>query len=173
MRIESLGADAAAREIPALASLLEDAVDSGASVGFLPPMPPGEAAGYWQTVVAALRNGARVLLVAREPDGRLVGTAQVDLEARPNGRHRAEVAKVIVHTSARRRGIGRALMLAAEDHARLHGRTTLFLDTRRGDPAERLYESVGWTFVGSIPRYARSAAGGLDGNAIYYKLLDG
>lgn len=170
--VESLDAPAVEKELPALAGLLEDAVNSGASVGFLPPMRAGEAAGYWQTVVAAVDKGQRIVLVARDAGGRVVGTAQVDLEPRPNGRHRAEVAKVIVHTSARRLGIGRALMLAAEEQARRHGRTTLFLDTRLGDQAERLYQSVGWTFAGSIPRYARSAGGALDGNAIYYKLIE-
>jgi ribosomal protein S18 acetylase RimI-like enzyme len=79
--------------------------------------------------------------------------------------------KVMVHRKARRRGLGCALMLAAEEEARRRGRTTLYLDTRRGDPAERLYLTTGWTYVGSIPRYARSADGTLDANAIYYKLL--
>jgi ribosomal protein S18 acetylase RimI-like enzyme len=170
--IESLGAEAAEAAIPALAAVLEDAVSHGASIGFLPPMRPGEAADYWRTVVAAVRRGSRVLLVAREASGHIVGTAQVDLETRPNGTHRAEVTKVMVHTTARRRRIGQALMLAAEAHARRHGRTTLVLDTRRGDPAERLYASAGWTYAGSIPRYARSAGGALDANAVYYKLLD-
>jgi GNAT superfamily N-acetyltransferase len=171
-RVEAFTAEAAAREAPALAALLEDAVHHGASVGFLPPMRPGEAAAYWESVAAAVRAGERVLLVARAGDGRIVGTAQLDLALRPNGRHRAEVAKVMVHTTARRQGIGADLMRAAEAHARDLGRTTLFLDTRLGDPAERLYRSAGWTFAGSIPRYARSADGGLDANAFYYKLLD-
>ena len=78
----------------------------------------------------------------------------------------------MVHTRARRRGIGRALMLAAEAEARRLGRSTLFLDTRLGDPSEILYRSLGWEFAGSIPRYARSAGGALDANAIYYRLLD-
>jgi ribosomal protein S18 acetylase RimI-like enzyme len=131
-----------------------------------------EASDYWIAVAEAVRDGGVILLAARDPAGAIVGSAQVALERRPNGRHRAEVAKVMVHTRVRRQGIGRALMLAAEAEARRRGRTTLFLDTRRGDHAERLYRSVGWRYVGSIPKYARSANGVLDGNAIYYKLLD-
>src|SRR5204863_8169810 len=99
---------------------------------------------------------ARACSWSRGAGGALLGTAQLDLCTRPNGRHRAEVVKVIVHTKARRRGIGRALMLALEDEARRQGRGTLVLDTRRGDPAERLYAGVGYTLAGVIPAYARS-----------------
>ena len=79
----------------------------------------------------------------------------------------------MVHTQARRQGIGRALMRAVEEHAWRLGRTTLVLDTRRGDHAERLYADVGWTLAGVIPKYARSANGRLDPSAFYYKLLEG
>jgi ribosomal protein S18 acetylase RimI-like enzyme len=171
--IEVLAATTAREEIAALSALLEDAVASGASIGFLPPLAPTEARDYWVGVAEAVGDGLVILLAARDAAGTIVGSAQVALERRPNGRHRAEVAKVMVHTRVRRQGIGRALMRAAEAEARRRGRTTLFLDTRRGDPAERLYRSVGWRYAGSIPRYARSASGALDGNAIYYKLLDG
>ena len=101
-----------------------------------------------------------------------MGSAQLDLAMRANARHRAEVSKVMVHRRARRRGIGRALMLALEEHARRLGRTTLVLDTRQGDPSEALYRALGWTFAGAIPCYARSATGALDATALYYKLLD-
>src|SRR5438128_6697568 len=125
--IESLSAEAAARELPALAVLLEDAVESGASIGFLPPLAAGEDDAYWRTVVAALRENARVLLVARDAAGVVVGAAQLELATRPNARHRAEVTKVMVHTKVRRQGIGRALMRAIEEEARRRRRTTLVL----------------------------------------------
>jgi acetyltransferase len=169
--IDALTAEAARAAIPHLSRLLEDAVESGASIGFLPPLGPTEAADYWAGVAAAVAEGTRVLLVAHDAGGDLVGSAQLALETRPNGRHRAEVMKVMVHRNSRRQGLGRALMLAAEAEARRRGRTTLFLDTRLGDAAEGLYRATGWTFAGSIPRYARSADGALDANAIYYKLL--
>lgn len=155
-----------------LVALLQDAVDSGASVGFLPPLTGAEAGAYWDGVGQAIQDGSRVLLVARLPALGLVGTAQLDLAMRANGRHRAEVSKVMVDRRARRQGLGRALMEALEREARRLGRTTLVLDTREGDPSETLYREAGWTRVGVIPRYARSAGGALDGTAIYYKLLD-
>jgi ribosomal protein S18 acetylase RimI-like enzyme len=114
-----------------------------------------------------------VLFAARDADGGIVGSAQLDLALRANGLHRAEVAKVMVHRRARRHGLGRALMLAAEDEARRRGRTTLVLDTREGDPSEILYRSLGWRLAGTIPRYAKSADGTLHTTAFYFKLLDG
>ena len=158
-------------ERPALVALLRDAVESGASVGFLPPLMDAEAGSYWATVAAGLRDGSRVVLAARDGELGLVGSAQLELATRANATHRAEVTKVMVHRRARRRGVGRALMLALEDHARGLGRTTLILDTRQGDPSEALYRAVGWTLAGAIPDYARSATGTLDATALYYKLL--
>jgi len=156
---------------PALVRLLQDAVESGASIGFLPPLAETEAAAYWDTVASAVADGSRVVLAAHDEELGLVGSAQLDLAMRANARHRAEVSKVMVHRRARRRGVGRALMLALEDHAQRLGRTTLILDTRQGDPSEDLYRTVGWTFAGAIPDYARSATGTLDATAFYYKLL--
>jgi ribosomal protein S18 acetylase RimI-like enzyme len=170
--VQALTSPAARAAEPELVALLRDAVDSGASVGFLPPLAVATAAAYWRTVAAEVEAGSRVLLAARRAgDGVIVGSAQLELAMRENGRHRAEVTKVMVFRSARRQGIGRALMLAAEDHAGRLGRTTLVLDTRAGDPSERLYASVGWQRVGEIPRYARSAGGALHATAFYYKLL--
>jgi GNAT superfamily N-acetyltransferase len=170
--IETLTAAAAEAALPALMVLLRDAVDGGASVGFLPPVGDGDNRQYWTSVIAAIRSDTRVLVAARDADGRLVGSGQLGLEMRENGRHRAEVMKIMVLTEARRRGIGRALMLALEAEARRRDRTTLVLDTRAGDPSEALYALLGWVPFGVVPRYARSGDGTLDASAFYYKLLD-
>ena len=172
LRVESLTAADLEIHSPELSALLRDAVDSGASIGFLPPLTEADAVAYWRSVADALGDGSRVVLAAHDGELGLVGSAQLDLAMRGNARHRAEVSKIMVHRRARRRGIGRVLMLALEDHARRLGRTTLVLDTRQGDPSEALYRALGWTFAGAIPRYARSASGALDGTAIYYKLLE-
>ena len=113
----------------------------------------------------------QVLLVARLDD-RAVGTAQLGLAAKPNARHRAEVQKLLVHSRARRMGIARALMTALEEQARRLGLTLLVLDTRQGDPSERLYAAHGYTLAGIIPQYARNGDGGLDATVLYYKILD-
>ena len=172
--ITSCSAAEARALLPQLGELLRDAVDSGASVGFLPPLPAAEASEYWQSVVSALEAGHRLLLLAHEPDtGELVGTVQLDLATRPNSRLRAEVSKLLVHTRARRRGVARQLLEALEARARQLGRTTLVLDTRHGDGAELLYQAMGYQLVGIIPEYFINHDGRPHATAVYYKLLDG
>ena len=149
-----------------LARLLIDVVADGASVGFLPPLTAAEAERYW----AGVMDGSTVLWVARH-GGDVVGTVQLQLCGRANGEHRAEIAKLMVHPRAQRQGIGRRLMEAAEERARKEGRSLLVLDTRAGDPSNRLYRALGYTEAGSIPQYARSADGSFDATVIYYKLL--
>lgn len=163
--------DVRARESE-LSDILVDCVDGGASVGFLPPLPAVEACAYWRSVADAVAEGSRLVLIAAAPGAPADGTVQLDLSMRPNGRHRAEVVRLLVHRRARRLGLGRRLMQAVEAEARRRARTTLVLDTREGDPSERLYQTLGWQRAGVIPRYARSASGALDGSAFYYKLLD-
>ena len=140
MEIRSLSADELGAAMDDLAALLIDAVNNGASVGFLPPLGAQEAREYWRSVAPSLQNGSRALLVALV-DGAVAGTVQLGLESRPNGSHRAEVMKLMVRTTLRKRGIARALMTALEEHARRLGRATLVLDTRAGDPSQALYAS--------------------------------
>ncbi len=170
--ITSLSPAEAQAALPQLIELLHDAVDSGAAVGFLPPLAPAEAHQYWQSVVEAMAAGHRVLLVARPPtEIHLLGAVQLDLATRPNALHRAEVSKLLVHRQARRQGLARQLLLALEDEARHLGRTTLTLDTRHGDIAEQLYQGLQYQFSGLIPAYFRNNDGQLHATAVYYKLL--
>jgi acetyltransferase len=168
--IEQLAPAQAAALAPALIELLQDSVGGGASIGFLPPLADAQAREYWNGVIEDLARGALVLLIARQA-GAVVGTVQLALAQRPNARHRAEVQKLLVHTRARRQGIGLALLHAADDAARQAGRSLLVLDTRAGDPSEQLYLKHGYTRAGAIPQYARSANGELHATAIFYKLL--
>ncbi len=167
---QRMGDDVRAR-IDAYASLLQACVDDGASIGFLPPLGAAAARDFWARTASMLQGGEAWLWSA-ERDGRLVGAVQLHAASSANGRHRGEVAKLMVEPGSRRRGIARALMLALEEGALAQGRTTLVLDTRAGDPSERLYASLGYCRVGEIPRYARSAGGQLDATAFYYKLLE-
>ncbi len=170
MNIRRLTSEEAIQHLPQLAALLLDAVNSGASIGFLTPFTHAEAVAYWQEVLTVLQTPYRTLLVA-QMDDEIVGTVQLDLASRANGSHRAEVAKLMVHTSRRGQGIAQALMNAIEQEARLAGRTTLILDTRSGDPSERLYTKLGYTKAGTIPEYARSSDGSLHTTVFMYKLL--
>ena len=170
--INSLNAAEARALLPQLLALLHDAVDSGASVGFLPPLAAAEAQGYWQSVFAVMEAGHRLLLIAHQPgETDLLAAVQLDLATRPNSLHRAEVSKLLVHRRARRQGLARQLLRALEDHARPLGRTTLVLDTRQGDIAEQLYQSLGYKLVGAIPAYFINHDGQPHATAVYYKLL--
>jgi len=171
LRIELFTSSAANQKLDDLAELLQDAVHSGASVGFLPPLSHEVAREYWLAVFAEVDSGRRLLLGALDGD-RLVGSAQLELATKPNAMHRAEVQRVLVHRSVRRRGIAERLMRELEVLARGCGRSLLVLDTRHGDPAERLYQKVGYTRAGIIPGYARSADGTLDATAFYYRQLE-
>jgi ribosomal protein S18 acetylase RimI-like enzyme len=156
--------------VPELARLLRDAVASGASVGFLPPLGEEEASKYWSSVLEDIAHQNRVLLIARKA-GCIVGAVQLELATKPNAQHRAEVQKLFVFQEQRRQGIGRELMQALEPIARTLGRTLLVLDTRKGDSAEQLYRKLGYTEVGVIPSYAQNAEGVLDATVFFYKVL--
>src|SRR5271169_3451777 len=77
---------------PKLRALLADAVDHGASVGFLAPLKTELADRYWDGVFASLGSG-RALWIAEE-GGEVVGSVQLELCAKENGLHRAEVQKL-------------------------------------------------------------------------------
>jgi acetyltransferase len=153
-----------------LPGLLIDTVAHGASVGFLASLDSGDADAYWRGVEAAVADGTRLLLVA-EADGKVRGAVQLDLCQRMNGVNRAEVQKLIVHSTARRQGIASGLMKAVEQEALARGRGVLFLDTEAGAPAEVLYRGLGYTYIGGIPEYACTPGGHWTSNAIYYKTL--
>lgn len=166
----SMSAAEAEAALPALAELVIDAVDSGASIGFLPPLTEAGALAYWRDVVAALRDGSRILLVASEA-GVIQGAVQLGLEKRANGQHRCEAMKLFVHRRARRRGIARELMAEAESAARAAGCTLMLMDTRKGGEADQLCQKLGYEAYGEVPGYARSGNGELHTTVFYYRKL--
>jgi GNAT superfamily N-acetyltransferase len=169
MTYQRLTAEEIQQHESALVELLRDAVDTGASVGFLPPMDVEVNRRYWAKIARDVEAGERVLIIAQR-DGKLVGTAQLGLATYPNGLHRAEVQKLLVHSSQRRQGIGHALMVQLEQEARALGRTLLVLDTLVNGGAEALYDRMGYTRLGVIPQFALHD-GALCGTVVYYKLL--
>jgi ribosomal protein S18 acetylase RimI-like enzyme len=156
-------------QIAGLADVLIDCVEGGASVSFMHPLPRDRALAFWRRVAQDVAAGERVLLVAEDAQG-ICGTVQLTLSQPENQPHRADLSKMLVHRRARRRGIGAALLRAAESAARECGKTLLVLDTA-SDDAERLYERVGWQRVGVIPNYALLPYGGLCSTTVYYRSL--
>lgn len=168
--VEELAPDDLDGAIPGLSLVLAACVEKGASIGFLPPFDSAEAAEFWRKMAVQIRAGERRLLVARR-GADIVGAVMVVLAMPANGRHRAEISKLIVDPDGRRLGIGRALMKAAEALARREGRKLLVLDTRTGDVAEKLYAGLGFRKTGEIPDYVVSETGALESTTVMYKQL--
>ena len=157
-------------DVEALAALMIDVVEGGASIGFMLPIDAACAEAFWRRVGAGVDRGERVLFVADDGDA-LVGTVQLLVEQPENQPHRADVAKMMVSNRARRQGIGAALMRAAEQEAKARGKTLLVLDTASAD-AERLYARLGWQRCGTIPGYALLPQGGPCDTTYFYRVLD-
>jgi len=156
-------------EIRGLGDVLIDCVLGGASVSFMLPMTHAKADSFWRDLSAEVERGERVVLAAEDEAG-IVGTVQVILQQPENQPHRGDLAKMLVHRRARRRGVGAALLSAAERHAIDAGKTLLVLDTA-SDDAERLYSRQGWQRVGEIPGYALMPDGAPCATTIYFKVL--
>lgn len=167
-RLDGAAFDAA---LPQLAEILVDSVDGGASVGFVHPFTVADAQQWWLSVRGGVEQGSTLMWVAEDDTG-VIGTIQVRLTvAYTNGRHRAEIAKLLVHRRARGRGIGKLLLATAEEAAAAAGVTILMLDTQTDSPAEYLYAKAGWTRFGVMPDHAADPAGALQPTTFFYKKL--
>ncbi|MGW0200832.1 N-acetyltransferase family protein [Nonomuraea sp. NPDC003201] len=172
--IERLTADGFDADVKELAGLLVDAVDSGASVGFLAPFGHEEAAAWWRSQAPSVADGSLLVWVCRDGSavtGPVIGTVSLALASKPNARHRAEIVKLMVHREARGRGLSRALLEAAEQAALDAGAYLLLLDTETGSTAEHVYRTGGWTRYGIVPDYAGSPDGTLQDCSFFYKRL--
>ena len=169
--VRRIGAAEVSACIEPLADVLIDCVEGGASVSFMLPLPREKALSFWRSVAEGVVRGERVLLVAEDAEGRVVGTVQMIMSLPDNQPHRGDIAKMLVHRSARRRGVAQQLMAAIDDAAREEGKTVLVLDTVTGGDAERLYERAGWQRVGSVPKYALMPDGAFCATTFFYKHL--
>ena len=158
------------REVQQTSDVLIDCVEGGASVSFLLPMTREKAEAFWRGALDSAMRGERLVLVAEEDGGSIVGTVQVHLNLPENQPHRGEISKMLVHRRARCRGVGAALLEAAEAAALSVGKTLLVLDTA-GDEAARLYERRGWRPCGRIPDYALWPDGTPCATTFFYKNL--
>ena len=163
-----------ATAIPGLAALVVDAVAGGASVNFMAGVTHAEAAAWWSARIPQVADGTITVFVATDAaSGALVGTTILIRSRNANSPHRAEVGKVIVHRSVRRRGLGRALMEAVEAAARAEGRWLLLLDTEAGSAADALYRALGWQVLGTMPNHAYRSDGRLSDTTYFWKDLRG
>jgi GNAT superfamily N-acetyltransferase len=158
------------RELQGLSDVLIDCVEGGASVSFMLPMTRAKAEAFWRHTFASMARGERLVFAAEEADGTIVGTVQIILAQPENQPHRGDLAKMLVHQRARKRGIGAALLTAAERGALDAGKTLLVLDTA-SDDAERLYARHGWERCGVIPNYALWPDGTPCATTYFFKFL--
>ncbi len=163
--------DEARSRLPELAAILVDAVAHGASVNFLQGFARAQGEAFWTSQLPGLTAGATRLFVA-EGEGRLLGTVLLFMAHQPNAPHRAEIGKMLVHSAARRRGLGRALLAHAEDAARATGRSLLLLDTESGSAGDLLYRAAGWVECGRVPGHALRPDGQPAETTMFYKRLD-
>jgi GNAT superfamily N-acetyltransferase len=166
--IRILDAQQARGAILDLCEILADCVEGGASVGFMQPYTPADAEPYWRNVAEAVEAGVNLLAVA-EVEGKIVGTVQVGFASMPNQPHRGDLKKLLVHRSARGKGLARLLMEAIEREAARHGKHLLVLDTATGSDAEAIYPRLGWERAGVIPDYAMWPEGGYCATTLFYK----
>jgi GNAT superfamily N-acetyltransferase len=159
------------REIQGLTDVLIDCVEGGASVSFMSPLSPIKAESFWWDMAASAGRGERLVLVAEDGSGDIVGTATVVVNQPENQPHRGDIAKMLVHRRARRRGVAAALLAASELRALGAGKSLLVLDTATGGDAERLYERHGWIRCGVIPNYALWPDGRPCSTTLFFKSL--
>ena len=157
-------------QVDGLATLLIDCVEGGASVSFMHPLSRDRAVAFWRHVAQGVAAGKRALLVAEDAQG-LCGTVQLVFDLPENQPHRADLSKMLVHRRARRRGLGAALMRAAEATARECGKTLLVLDAVTGGDAARMYERLGWVRVGDVPGFALMPTGEPCSTTYFYRDL--
>jgi ribosomal protein S18 acetylase RimI-like enzyme len=172
IEVRRLGVAEAREHLDGLAAVLVDCVEGGASVSYMAPFTQAQAREAFEGFVADVENGGRLLLAALDGE-QVVGTVQVVFAWPPNQPHRADIAKLLVHRAARKRGIAQHLMAAAEAEALVEGKTLLVLDTVTGGDAERLYERLGYQRVGVIPNYALYPDGRPCATTVFYKDLGG
>jgi GNAT superfamily N-acetyltransferase len=191
MRIVELDAARYRAAIPALAALLLDVVDGGSSVNFLAGLTDAEATAWWTARIPDIDDGTITAFAAIDPAaagaapassqeatrgapvGGLVGSTLLIRSRNANATHRAEIGKVLVHRTARRRGLASALMTAVEARARADGRWLLILTTEADSAAAALYRGLGWVELGTMPDNARRVDGSLVAATYFWKDLRG
>ena len=154
-----------------LADMLIESVESGGSISFMHPVSMEKALAFWRKVSASITAGERILLVALDENGVVIGAVQSILAQPENQPHRADIAKMMVHPRARRLGIAEALMREIEQLTGAAGKTVMVLDTETDQAASFLYTKLGWQVAGHIPDYALRPHGGLCSTTYFYKRI--
>ncbi|MDV5192901.1 GNAT family N-acetyltransferase [Enterobacter asburiae] len=171
LQIKNLTRDDILTHLDALAAILENCVSGGASVSFMLPFSLDKARSFWRGIAESVGRNERLVLASIDPQDGVIGTVQLIVDQPENQPHRADVAKLLVHEKARRKGAAMALMEALEAEARARDISVLVLDTSTGSGAETFYQRAAWQKVGEIPRYALMPDGAMTATSVFYKFL--
>ena len=171
LQIKTLTRDDILTHLDALADILDNCVNGGASVSFMLPFSTEKARAFWQGIAGSVERNERVVLACIDSQDDVIGTVQLITDQPENQPHRADVAKLLVHEKARRKGAAMALMEELEVQARARGISVLVLDTSTGSGAETFYQRAGWQKVGEIPRYALMPDGAMTATSVFCKFL--
>jgi len=170
MHVEILNAEQAATSVPRLAEILIDAVASGAGVSFLHPLSQDDAEQFWRDQLPGVVAGKTFILICKDSLRQIMGVVMLHKAWAPNQPHRGDVAKLLVHRDFRRLGVGSALMLEMEKLAQKIGLRMINFDAVAGGAPDRLYRTLGYHVVGTIPGYAFSGQDNkLDDVVFFYK----
>ncbi len=170
MLVRALTPDEFRASIPRLGHILADAVNGGAGVSFMLPFTDADGARYWTDQTQNVDGGSKIVFAAFD-GADIIGTVTLDKAWPPNQPHRGDIAKMLVLSSHRRRGVGKLLLDALEAKAREMRLSLLTFDTVSDSPAESFYRGLGFTCIGRIPDYALSPSGKPDATSIFYKKL--
>ncbi|MDQ1151519.1 GNAT family N-acetyltransferase [Sphingobacterium zeae] len=159
--------------ITQLVDLTFNIVQGGASVGFMDDLTVEQASRFWNEVLDKVEQQKTVLIVAKNSvTNQITGTVQLQTDHPSNQVHRADVAKMMVHSDFRRMGIAQKLLQQIEKIAIDLNKTLIVLDTVTDSPAYFMYQKCGWTIVGDIPNYAVFPNGLPCSTTYFYKSLN-
>ncbi|MDR3007710.1 MAG: GNAT family N-acetyltransferase [Sphingobacterium sp.] len=159
--------------ITELVDLTFNIVQGGASIGFMDDLTVEQARIFWSKVLNKVKQQKTVLIVAKNSvTNQITGTVQLQIDLPSNQAHRADVAKMLVHSDFRRMGIAQKLLQQIEKIAIDLKKTLLVLDTVTDSPAYLMYQKCGWTIVGDIPNYALLPNGLPCSTTYFYKNLN-
>lgn len=111
-------------------------------------------------------------VVALDEEGTVLGTAKMNRNQSGNGAHVAS-ASFMVDPAHARRGVGRALCVYALDWARAAGYRAMQFNAvvETNEPALRLYRSLGFAVVGTVPEAFRHPEHGYVGLHVMHRAL--
>ncbi|MFH9609608.1 GNAT family N-acetyltransferase [Streptomyces sp. NPDC017448] len=158
--------EATAKDWPAIWPFFHSIVSAGETLTYPLDLGQEEAEGWW-FVPAPSR-----VVVAVDEAGTVLGTAKMNRNHMGNGSHIAS-ATYLVDPACSGRGVGRALCAYSIDWARAEGYRAMQFNAvvETNTYAVKLYRSLGFEVIGTLPEGFHHPAQGYVGLHIMHKAL--